>query len=148
MQAKTEKERFLRDSSSMEMSVGELRNLSHKLQEEKEDCERELYILQKKSMKLEKELEKLGRENNEMEREINANRARHLQHDSLIQELKRKEQAMKQQLDEALKHREELNRVKIIVVELQKRLDASLKVKNSFFILQKVFFITIYLIYI
>merc|ERR1712224_970786 len=88
---------------------------------------REFVNMQKKSLLVEKEGEKLIKEKADLEREIQGFKTRYANHDNTIKDMKRREAQLKTQLDEAFKNREELNRLKSLLSDMQRRLDTATK---------------------
>ena len=133
---RTERDQIQRDFTLLERSVVELRDLSHKLQNEKEDAVRELYTISKRLSTTEDENEGLARENQELDRELQSHRNRASQFEIQLQELRRREVQMKTQIDDALKNREELVRMRNVVNDYQRRLEVTtreLEQKNTSF---------------
>ena len=76
---------------------------------------------------LDKENDRLLHDSNDQQREIEQIRASSSKHESTVQTLRRKENDLKAQLDEAFKNREDLSRIKILLSELQRRLEVAMQ---------------------
>ena len=122
-ETKMENDRINRDLINLEYTLKELRDVAQQLQRDKDNTEREMNVLQKKYESTSNQNEKLSTSNEELGRELEITKQRYTQYDSKIKELKLKESQLKSQLEEASKTSEELNRLRTVIANMQKRVD-------------------------
>ena len=89
--------------------------------------ERELRTLQQRYEALVKTNGKLSTNNDEIQHEVTTLKQKCHSYDAEIKDLKMKEAKLKAQLDEATKTCEELSRLRVVIANMQKRVDNAFK---------------------